>query len=122
MFAFFYTFLGVPGTHHRLLRIHTESFEMPWSNRSEDQTNLWLVPIDVVTDYTPSGFVSKLNGVNNVTSMHLELVGSSNINLISDVLHGGFHFDFNDLFEKEDMKEEAGCDADLVPYYNRAGK
>ena len=130
---------GVPGAHQRLLRIHTRRFHVPYvpfvssfsdssesnnpinSNNNNNRTNLWMVPIEVILDYTLDGFYRKLSGVPNITSMDLRLTGSSNINVVSEILYGGFEFQFNTLFYKEDRRKEAGCGDDLSEVYQRAG-
>ena len=69
--------------------------------------------LPVIGDYGPEGYFHKFNGVQNISSMALTLSGTPSYNLASSILHGGFTYHFNDLFDKEDRRTAAGCDDNL---------
>jgi hypothetical protein len=56
------------------VRIRTQQLAVPWNpeNRQAFEQyggNRWMLPVEVIGDYTTEGFFHKFNGVQNISSM-----------------------------------------------------
>ena len=63
------------------VRIRTQQLAVPWNpeNRQAFEQyggNRWMLPVEVIGDYTTEGFFHKFNGVQNISSMALTLSGT----------------------------------------------
>ena len=98
----------------------SKKFHVPFvANTTKNEA--WQFPFSVISDYTNDEMFKKLNGVSNITDIDLTMTGSLQHNLPSDLLNGGFEFKFNELFNEQTRKADAGCFDDQPIYYSRAG-